>query len=219
MDITYLGHSCFKLRGKDSSLVTDPYAPSVGFPLPRVSADLVTVSHFHADHNHVSGVAGTTRRGEPFVIKAPGEYEISGISVFGIPTFHDGKNGAERGKNTVFTVHVDAVSLVHLGDLGHMLADSQIEAIGTCDVLLVPVGGLYTLDPKKAIEVVNQLQPSIVIPMHYRTEKHNPKVFGALASVDDFLHEGGFEQAQRLEKLTLTKGSLPEEMEVVVLTQ
>ncbi len=217
MDITYLGHSCFKLRGRESSLVTDPYAASVGFSLPRVSADLVTVSHFHDDHNNVSGVSGTARREKPFVIKDPGEYEISGISIFGIPTFHDAKGGAERGRNTVFVIHVDAVSLVHLGDLGHTLSDNQIEEIGVCDVLLVPVGGRYTLDPGKAIEVVSQLQPSITIPMHYRTQKHKPKEFGGLATVEEFLHEGGFEQAQRLQKLTLAKGSLPEEMQVVVL--
>ncbi|OGY18297.1 MAG: hypothetical protein A2900_04610 [Candidatus Chisholmbacteria bacterium RIFCSPLOWO2_01_FULL_50_28] len=217
MDITYLGHSCFKLRGREASLVTDPYASSVGFAMPRVSADIVTVSHFHKDHCYTSGVSGTARRTEPFLIQAPGEYEISGISVFGVSCFHDGKSGTERGKNTVFTIHVDDVSIVHLGDLGHRLSDQEIEAMGSCDILLVPVGGVYSLDPKEAIEVVNQLQPAVVIPMHYRTPKHNPKVFGKLATLEDFLHEGGFEQAARTEKLTLAKGSLPSEMEVVVL--
>lgn len=217
MDITYLGHSSFKVRGKQASVVTDPFAASVGFSMPRVSADVVTVSHGHHDHSHVVSVSGTARREVPFVIDAPGEYEISGISVFGVPTFHDQKKGSERGRNTVFVIHVDEIAVVHLGDLGHLLDDHQVEEIGDADVLCIPIGGVYTLDPKEALEVLSQLQPAVVIPMHYKTNKHNPKVFGELATIDEFLEEGGFEQAKREKKLALTKGSLPGEMEVVVL--
>lgn len=218
MDITYLGHSSFKLRGKTATVVTDPYDRTVGFGFPRIAADVVTISHEHADHNQAVAVGGTARRPTPFVIRAPGEYEVSGVSVFGVPTFHDSNAGEERGKNTVYVIHVDDLSLVHLGDLGHRLSDRHIEEIGGVDILLVPVGGVYTIGPKEAIEVIGQLQPSLVIPMHYRTPGHDRTQFGGLVTVEAFLTEGGFDQAKRLAKLSLTKTSLPEETEVVVLT-
>ena len=217
MDITYLGHSAFKLRGRQASVVTDPYESSVGFSMTRVAADIVTVSHAHGDHNNVAAVSGTARRQQPFLIQAPGEYEVSGISVFRIRSFHDNKQGVERRNNTVYLIHIDELVVAHVGDLGHILSDKQVEEIGEVDVLLVPVGGHYTLDPKQALEVVNQLQPSIVIPMHYNTDKHQQKTFSKVLGVDAFLAEGGFDSAKRLSKLTLTKSTLPSEMEVVVL--
>lgn len=217
MDITYLGHSSFKLRGKQASVVCDPFDSSVGFPLPRVSADIVTVSHGHYDHNNVSSISGTARREQPFVIDAPGEYEVSGISIFGTRTFHDNQQGVERGLNFVFIIHIEEIAIGHLGDLGHILTDFQVEKIGKVDVLLVPVGGVYTIGPKEAIEVINQLRPSVVVPMHYKTARHNQRVLGKLVTVDTFLSEGGYEQVPRLKKLTLTKSTLPEEIEVVVL--
>lgn len=199
-------------------MVTDPYDPSLGLNLPKLSADIVTVSHHHKDHDYLRAVAGTTRREHPFLIDSPGEYEISGVSVFGIRTFHDARQGSERGVNTVFVVHIDELSVAHLGDLGHPLSETQLEEIGDVDVALVPVGGVYTLNPARALEVIRQLTPSIVVPMHFRSEKHDPQRFGKLVPVDDFLQEGGFEQAQRVDKLSLTKTALPEETEVVVLT-
>lgn len=217
MDITYLGHASFKLRGKKGSVVCDPFDAAVGFPLPRVSSDIVTVSHDHHDHNNVSSVSGTARREAPFVIKAPGEYEVSGISIFATRTFHDNQKGAERGLNNVFVIHIDEIAIAHLGDLGHELSDSQVEEIGEVEVLLVPVGGVYTIGPKEAVKVINQLQPSVVAPMHYKTSRHNQSVFGKLEPVEAFLSESGYDQAQRVKKLTLTKASLPEELEVVVL--
>lgn len=217
MNITYNGHASFKLRGKTAACVTDPFSSDIGFSMPRVSADIVTVSHDHRDHNDTGSVSGTARRDEPFVIKAPGEYEVLGVSVFGLPTFHDAKEGSERGKNTIFVIHVDGVSITHLGDLGHGLSNKQVEEIGEVDVLLVPVGGFYTIGPRKAVEVISQLQPSLVIPMHYRTKKHDDKTFGKLSKISDFLKEGGYDQAQTTDKLSVSKSSLPEEMEVVVL--
>ncbi|MCH7951437.1 MBL fold metallo-hydrolase [Patescibacteria group bacterium] len=217
MEIAYLGHASFKFRGKTASVVSDPFDSSIGFSLSRVSGDIVTVSHGHQDHKHVAGVSGTTRRAQPFVIDAPGEYEVSGISVFGTRTFHDDEQGAKRGENVVFVIHVDDVAVAHLGDLGHVLGDSQVEDIGEVDVLCVPVGGVITIGPKEAIAVINQLQPAIVLPMHYRTERHTKRLFGDLAAVDVFLNEGGYDQARRVDKLTLTKQTLPEETEVVVL--
>lgn len=218
MEITYLGHSCFKLRSSQATVVTDPFSGVVGLPLPRVSADVVTVSHEHDDHNNVAVVTGTARRSEPFVIRAPGEYEVMGISVFGLPTFHDKKQGAERGKNTMFVIHIDGMSVAHLGDLGHPLSEKQLEELDGVDVLLSPVGGVYTIDPAEAVGVINDISPAIVVPMHFRTSQHKQDVFGKLATVDDFLKEIGVSEATPKEKLSVTSATLPEETEVVVLT-
>ena len=219
MDISYLGHSCFKLRGADAVVVTDPYPKSVGFSMPKVSADIITVSHTqHDDHNEVKNVSTTSRRDEPFVIDAPGEYEISGVSVFGISTFHDASKGDKRGKNTVYVIHIDDIKVAHLGDLGHTLSDKQLEELDGVDVLLCPVGGVYSLDSKTASQVINSIQPSYVIPMHYKTKEHGQKVFGKLATLADFLTEIGAKDKQAQEKLTVSSTSLPEETEVVVLS-
>lgn len=218
MDISYLGHSSFKLRGKQAAVVTDPYESKIGFPFPRVSADIVTISHDHDDHNNAAAVLGTARRKEPFVIAAPGEYDVSGISVFGAGVFHDNEKGAKRGRNTIFSIQIDGVSVIHLGDLGHKLSEKKVEEMGEVDVVLLPIGGVYTIGPKEAIEVISELQPAYVIPMHYRTKKHNSKTFGELSTLEDFLKEGGFEQAERVKKLSVVKSGLPDEVEVVVLS-
>jgi L-ascorbate metabolism protein UlaG (beta-lactamase superfamily) len=217
MDITYLGHSSFKLRGKNASVVTDPYSAKVGFPFPRVSADIITVSHQHFDHNNSSAVSSTSRREVPFEISQPGEYEVSEISVFGVKSFHDDKSGELRGENTIFVIKVDDITIAHLGDLGHKLADKQTEEIGEIDVLFMPIGGHYTIGPKVAAEVMSQLQPSIVVPMHYRTKKHDQKAFSSVLGLSDFLEEVGFDEVKPIEKLSLTKQQLPDEMEVMVM--
>lgn len=217
MDISYLGHSCFKLRGGSATVVTDPFGKNVGLPVPKVSADLVTVSHDHEDHNFISAVSGTSRRAEPFVVRSPGEYDIGGVGVVGIGTFHDDAGGKERGKNTAFVIHVDGVSVAHLGDLGHTLSEAQIEQLGSVDVLLCPVGGFYTIDAKTAAAVVEAISPSIVIPMHFNRKELNQTVFEKLTGVEAFLEAIGAGEAKRLEKLTVTPASLPEETEVVVL--
>ncbi|MBI2010069.1 MAG: MBL fold metallo-hydrolase [Candidatus Chisholmbacteria bacterium] len=216
MDITYLGHASFKLRGKDASVVTDPYGAMVQTPYPNVSAEMVTVSHDHEDHNAVSRVKGTSQRPKPLVIDAPGEYEAHGISVFGVGSFHDEKQGEERGRNTIFVIHVDEVVVAHLGDLGEMLTKQHEEALSNVDVLLLPVGGTYTIDAKQAAEVVERVDPLIVIPMHYKVAGLG-KVFENLTTVDEFLEAVGARGARREKKLTLAKGALPEEREVVVM--
>ncbi len=216
MDIQYLGHSCFQLKGKKGTVVTDPYQSSIGFTLPTLSADLVTVSHDHHDHNATDKINGTTRRDKPFLITKPGEYEVAGISVFGVETFHDAHGGVERGKNTIFTILLDDIRVCHLGDLGHELTIEQIEAIGAVDVVLCPVGGSFTIDPAQAVSVINALEPAYVIPMHYRTPEHDEKVFGDLKTLSDFLHEYGM-NTPPVAKLHLDKGTLPEETELVVL--
>ncbi len=216
MDITYLGHSSFKLRGKSGSLITDPFDSGVGFAFPQASADIVTVSHSHSDHSGFDKIAGTSRRPAPFIISAAGEYEILGISVRAIPVFHDDQLGKLRGKNLIMIITIDGVHLVHLGDLGHSLTESQVEDIGPVDVLMVPVGGVFTIGPQVAASVVENLDPSIVIPMHYRTEKHSD-VFKELSTLSDFLKQMGIESKQAQGKLTVTAGNLPEETEIVVL--
>ena len=190
-------------------MVVDPYDPKItGLPLKKgISADVLLITHDHQDHNFVAGVSGN-----PYVISGPGEYEVKEVKVIGVKSFHDEKEGAERGRNTVYSFVVGGVSFCHLGDLGTALTDAQVEEIGKVDVLFVPVGGTYTLDPKKAAEVATQLEPLIVIPMHYKTPGKNED----LHDVSDFVREFG--KPQKTETtLKVSKDSLPMELEVVVL--
>ncbi|NCN45183.1 MAG: MBL fold metallo-hydrolase [Candidatus Pacebacteria bacterium CG10_big_fil_rev_8_21_14_0_10_36_11] len=216
MIITYHGHSCFKLKGKDSSVVMDPFS-GVGFTMPNLSADIVTVSHDHYDHNNVAGVSGTARREKPFVINNLGEYEVGGTSVFGTRSFHDDQQGVEKGPNRIFTVVIDGIRVCHLGDLGHELDEDAINEIGSIDVLLVPVGGFYTINAKQAVAVAKALEPSYVVPMHYKTDAHDQSKFGELQAVEDFMKEFGSEKIERLDKLKVEKERLPEEKELVIL--
>lgn len=217
MEIIYLGHSAFKIRGKAASLVTDPFTTkSTGFTMPKVSADIVTVSHDHDDHNAIQKVGGTTRREKPYVVKAPGEYEVNGVGVFGWGSYHDESKGSKRGKNTMYTIMIEGVTIGHLGDLGTKLNDDQIEGLGIIDVLLVPVGGVYTINPEQAVEVVNQLQPSWVIPMHYKTDRHNQEIFGEMATAESFLKAMGG-SSERMDKLSIQAGQTKEEVAVVLL--
>lgn len=216
MTITYLGHSCFKLKGKDASVITDPYSEMVGFKLPLQKAEIVTVSHAHADHNAVDRVKGTEIRPEPFVINEAGEYEVNGVSVFGIETYHDNNGGVERGKNIVYKIIIDGVKVCHLGDLGHLLSQDQANKIGMIDVLLLPVGGETAISPEEAIKVARFLEPSYIIPMHFRTDAHNQAVFGGKATLEDFLKD--YDTAPKLDKkLKVELNRLPEEPELIVL--
>lgn len=213
MDITYLGHSSFKLRGKNATVVTDPYAEDlVGLKFPRhTSADIVTVSHEHTDHNATDQIEGS-----PFIVRGPGEYEIKGVSIVGELAYHDNEKGGKRGINTIYRIEIDGVSVVHLGDLGHMLSTSEVESLDGVDVFLVPVGGFFTIDAATAANLVNEIEPSIVIPMHYQRPGLSPK-FSELAPLSAFLREIGKEGVSAQPKLTLTKDKIPEEMQVVVL--
>ncbi len=216
MIITYYGHSSFKLKGKDGVVITDPFYSYIGFDFPNASADIVTVSHNHKDHNQVNRVSKTARRDKPFIITTPGEYEVGGISIFGVKTFHDQTEGAERGVNSVFTILLDDMRVCHLGDLGHELTPEQAIKIGAVDILLCPVGGVFTIDPKTAVKVIKTLEPSIVIPMHYKTPAHDEKIFGEMSTLEEFLKEYGVE-VEAEEKLNIDRARLPAETEVVVL--
>ena len=208
MDINWLGHSCFRIKGRQASIVTDPYPPDLGYSLGKPTADIVTVSHQHPSHNYHQGVGG-----EPRLITGPGEYEIAGVLIIGIATFHDAEGGQKRGKNTIYLMDVDGVAICHLGDLGHVLTAEQVEEIDDVDVLLLPVGGVSTIDASMAAEVIRQLEPKVVVPMHYKT----PVLNRELGPVEKFLKEMGIERLDSQPKLSLTPSSLPVSTQVFLL--
>jgi len=220
MQITYEGHSCFKLKGKQGTVVMDPFSEEIGLPLGRMTADIVTISHHHFDHNNLEKVKGSEGRGEagPLVIDAAGAYESGGVSVFGVRTWHDAAEGADRGANIVFTVYIDGLNVCHLGDLGQVLTPEQVAEIGEIDVLMMPVGGTFTIGPKEAIEVAKMLNPAFVIPMHYRTPLHKVENFGDLVTLEAFLNEYGM-APEAVAKLDVDKARLPEETELVVMSK
>jgi len=194
---------------EDVVVFIDPFDRSVGLRPPQGHADAVFVSHNHYDHNNI-----TTLKDDPAVIDAPGEYSIKGINAIGIDTFHDEKEGAERGRNTVFLIESEDMRICHLGDLGTDLTSSQLEEIDGVDVLLVPVGGKVTIDGKKAAELVRKIEPSIVIPIHY-------KVKGSLIDIADekkFCNEMGTCPSEKVSKVTIKKKDLEEKsMEVMIM--
>ena len=208
MDITWLGHSCFRLRGSRATVIVDPYSPSLGYSLGKPSAHIACVSHQHPGHCYVQGIGDGPR-----LITGPGEYEISGVLIIGIATFHDQEGGSKRGKNTVYIIEIDEVSVCHLGDLGHVLTAEQVEELGNVDVLLLPVGGVSTINAPMAAEVVRQLEPKIVIPMHYKTQALSRE----LEPVERFLKEIGIKEANLQPKLSISKSSLPDSTQVFLL--
>ena len=209
MDVTWLGHGCFRLRGRSAAVVTDPYPPTVGLKLSRMDAEVVTVSHDHDNHSFTQVV-----RDGAYEIRGPGEYEIAGVSVVGIPTYHDPEKGAKHGRNTVYVIEIDDVRVCHLGDLGHKLDDTAAEAAGSPDVLLVPVGGHSAINGAQAAEVVRQLEPRYVVPMHYAI----PGLKLELDPLDRFLKEMGVTASEAQPKLAVQKSSVTEyETKVVVL--
>lgn len=216
MEIIWFGHSCFRLveRGM-ASVITDPYDESLGYPALRLKADIVTVSHLAPGHSNTEAV-----KGEPRALIGPGEYEIGGVFITGIPTAKlpaepakKKKNGPESKTNTVFVFDYDGLTVCHLGDLDHVPTQAQIEALGAVNVALVPVGGGGGLNASQAAEVISLLEPSIVVPMHYRTESGSL----GLEPVSKFLKEMGLGASTPEPALKVTRGSLPEETHVVLL--
>ncbi|MFA5961461.1 MAG: MBL fold metallo-hydrolase [Parcubacteria group bacterium] len=216
MNIQYYGHSCFKIslkpagRGQNEVvLFIDPFDKSIGLRPPQGQADFVLVSHDHPDHNNVEAL-----KGEPRVIDLPGEYSVRGVNVIGIPSFHDDKQGTERGQNTIFIIDGEELKLCHLGDLGTDLTEKQLEKIGTVNVLFVPIGGNYTIDYKKAIETIKKIEPNIVIPIHF-------KLKGTTENIEDetkFCSEMGYCVKDRPSKLNLkSKDMEGKNMEIIVM--
>jgi len=184
MKIKYLGHSTFKITS-DKTIVIDPHDPEYGTLPADLTADIVTVSHSHHDHNYLAGV-----RGEPKIIDSVGEYDLDNIKITGVPTFHDDSLGVKRGGNIVFVYEIEGLRLSHLGDLGHLLNDDQLNQIGPIDIVMISVGGTYTIDADQAVEVVKQLQAKVVLPMHYKTADSASD--SVLAPVDDFVQKMGW---------------------------
>ena len=210
MIVKWLGHACFLITSKGGvKIITDPYAVGgdINYSPIKETADIVVVSHEHTDHNNVSAV-----RGKPEIVRGSGTKTARGIQFRGIATYHDASQGRERGRNTVFCFALDDIKLCHLGDLGHILSQSQTEEIGTVDVLFVPVGGSFTINAAEAGQVCDQLNPRLIIPMHFRT----PKCAYPIASVADFLK--GKKNVRKLDssEMKLEAETLPAASEIVV---
>jgi L-ascorbate metabolism protein UlaG (beta-lactamase superfamily) len=208
MEISWLGHSCFQLRGKDVTLITDPFSPQLGHSLGKISAPIVTISHNHPGHNFVGGVDG-----DPRIVRGPGEYEISDVLITGVASYHDNKRGQELGRNTIYVIHMDDLVICHLGDLGHILQEEQLEEVADADILLIPIGGQHTINAAQAAEVISQVEPHIVIPMHYSSS-----IGDAPNPLDKFCREMGIEAINPQPKLSITRSALPAETQVVILS-
>lgn len=208
MDIVWLGHSCFRLKSREGSVIVDPYHEDLGFGLGKLKADVVLVTHDHAGHNNPKAVSDFRK-----VVTGPGEYEIRDIMIQGIRTYHDDQKGALRGKNTTYLIRMDGVVVCHLGDLGHMLSSSQVDEMDEVDVLLVPVGGESTIGSGEAAEIVSSIDPRIVIPMHYQVDGIRPD----LDTLDRFLREMGASGAQAVARLVVNRSNVPEDTRVVTL--
>lgn len=206
MRITWLGHSCFLIETNGQRIVMDPYDDTIGYPLPQVAADIVTASHSHRDHGAVETV-----QGNPRVVNQTGEFQIGQVTITGIETFHDDGQGKKRGKNIVYQVGSEGLVLCHLGDLGHLPDENQIKKFGHADVLLIPVGGVYTIAADEALEVANLLKPVISVPMHYKTSLLN----FYLAPVEDYIRN--FDSVIKLPYLEVTVENVSTMSPVVVL--
>jgi len=211
MTINWYGHSCFKItnQGGHLTIIIDPFDKKIGINPPRGNADIALVSHDHSDHNNIKAISG-----DPFLIENPGEYEVKGITINGISSYHDSKKGEERGLSTIYLIKVDGIKICHMGDFGQeRLSDSQLESIGQVDILMIPVGGNYTINGAQAAKIAKQIEPSVVIPMHYKIPGLNIDVVGS----DEFLKEMGVNGIKPVDKLTLRKKELSDkEMEVVL---
>lgn len=211
MKISYYGHSCFKIKCQDLTLLIDPYDNTIGLKVPKVRADAVLVTHNHHDHNNAS-VAGK----DAIIIKGPGEYEIKGTFIYGKEAFHDNQNGTERGVITMYLIEDEKVRIAHLGDMGQkQLTKDQLEFLDKVDVLLIPVGGEYTINGSEASSIINDIEPRIVIPMHYNTP--GLKLSKTLDKVDNFVKEIGL-SPENLDELKVTHDNLPSsELRLIIL--
>lgn len=212
MKIKYLGHASFLLTSdKGVRIITDPYKPgcfggNIKYSKITEDADIVTISHEHDDHNE------TNIKGNPSFVRGAGKKQVKGITITGVDVYHDESSGKERGSNTIFNMMIDDLNVVHLGDLGHNLTSAEVDKIGNVDVLLVPVGGYFTIDSRTAEKVINALKPKVVIPMHFKTDKCGFPI----ASVDDFTKNKKVNTIDG--EFQITKGKLPETATIYVLT-
>jgi L-ascorbate metabolism protein UlaG (beta-lactamase superfamily) len=214
MKIKWYGHAAFLITSdQGAKIIIDPYEPGafggqLSYGKIKDQVDIVLTTHDHADHNYTKDLPGA-----PQIVKGSGSKTAKGISMKGISTYHDASQGSERGANTIFTLKIDNIQLCHLGDLGHLLSDKELAEIGPVDILLIPVGGFFTIDPKEATRVAEQIKPKILIPMHFKTAKCGFPI----APVEDFLKGKTNTKRPKASEATFDKATLPQQMEIVVL--
>jgi L-ascorbate metabolism protein UlaG (beta-lactamase superfamily) len=214
MKIKCYGHAAFLVTSDQGvKIITDPYESGayggqLSYGKIKDQADIVLTSHDHADHNDTKSLPGS-----PEIVKGSGSKTVKGISIKGISTYHDPSKGSERGANTIFTFSVDGIKICHLGDLGHILSEKELAEIGSVDILLIPVGGYYTIDSKEASRVSEQIKPKVLIPMHFKTEKCGFPI----APVEDFLKGKSDPKRPKSSEVAFEKKTLPQQMEILVL--
>jgi L-ascorbate metabolism protein UlaG (beta-lactamase superfamily) len=214
MKIKCYGHAAFLVTSDQGvKIITDPYESGayggqLSYGKIKDQADIVLTSHDHADHNDTKSLPGS-----PEIVKGSGSKTVKGISIKGISTYHDPSKGSERGANTIFTFSVDGIKICHLGDLGHILSEKELAEIGSVDILLIPVGGYYTIDSKEASRVAEQIKPKVLIPMHFKTEKCGFPI----APVEDFLKGKSDPKRPKSSEVAFEKKTLPQQMEILVL--
>ena len=214
MKIKWYGHAAFLITSDQGlKIIIDPYEPGafggqLSYGKINDQAEIVLTSHDHADHNYTKDIPGS-----PQIIKGSGSKTIKEISIKGISTYHDPSKGSERGTNTIFAIKLDNIQLCHLGDLGHLLSDKDLAEIGPVDILLIPVGGFFTIDSKEATRVAEQIKPKILIPMHFKTEKCGFPI----SPVEDFLKGKTNIKRAKASEATFDKANLPQQIEIVVL--
>jgi len=215
MQIIWHGQSLFEIlinQKKNSSIkiIIDPFDESLGLKIPKLEGDILLVSHRHPDHNNVRAISGN-----PFLIEGPGEYEVKNVFIQGIASFHDDSGGKERGENTIYSLEIEDLKICHLGDFGQKeLTEEQLEKLGEIDILMIPVGGVYTISAKEALKIMSQIEPKITIPMHYGL----PKLKTKLEPVDKFLKMLGIKSLEPMKKLSIKKKDIsPDEAKIIVL--
>jgi len=216
MNITWYGQSCFQINTSSPNnnkvnIIIDPFSPEIGLKPPSTEADILLITHNHPDHNNIK-----TIKGAPFIIDGPGEYEIKGIYIKGFYGYHDNLNGKEKGRITIYTIEAEGIKICHLSDLGQKeLKEEQLEKIGDVDILMIPIGGEYTINANEAIKIMAQIEPKITIPMHYQI----PKLKAKLESIDKFFKILGIKKIEPLPKLSIKKKDISEEeAKIIILT-
>lgn len=208
IEITWMGHAMFMIQdSKGTKIITDPYSAKTGYRPPEVSADIVTVSHRHYDHDNINVVGGN-----PQIVESPGKVDVKGITIEGIPSYHDEVKGQERGRNTIFKFYINGLTVVHMGDFGQPITGDQVDALKGSDILLIPIGGTYTIDANQATEIIKYVGPKIAIPMHYKTEDTVINI----APIDPFISQVQ-NVREKQSHATVSKSSLPDETEVWIM--